>query len=222
MPNPLIAVITCHKNESAAHAIRQTWAKNSSIPVKFFFGVGNRPVRFSDEVFLDAPDTYLGLVEKIQMVVRWACVRGYTHVFKCDDDAYVVPERLLHSGFDKFAYSGNAKAGYAHGGAGYWINQPAMSALLLARPEGKSEDGWVASVLKQSGITPQHDERYTYTRRVYREPFPEIPSLDNDIILAAEFTPEEMRVVHRRWISPADPTDAMSADEYKRYLKEQR
>jgi hypothetical protein len=218
MSNPLIAVITCHKNENAAHAQRETWAHGA--PVKFFYGVGSRPQRFQDEVFLVAPDTYLGLPEKVQTMIRWAWLRGYTHIFKCDDDAYLVPSRLLQSGFEKFSYIGNMTLGYAHGGAGYWIDIAAMKALLVNPPVGKSEDGWVAGVLNQSGIVGHHDPRYQYTRRVYKDPFPEIPTPVNDIILAAEFTPEEMRTVHQRFLQRVDPTDAMSADEYKKYLKE--
>jgi hypothetical protein len=218
--NPLIAVVTCHKNQIAANAQRETWAHGC--PVKFFYGVGQRPVQFSDEVFLDVSDTYLSLPEKVQMMVKWARLRGYTHVFKCDDDAYVIPERLFHSGFEKFSYVGNMTDGYAHGGAGYWLDSSAMDAVLLAPPIGKSEDGWVASVIKRTSLISHHDSRYQYTRRVYKDPFPELPTAQNDIILSAEFTPEEMRVVHRKWGHPPDPTDEMSADEYKRYLKGQR
>jgi hypothetical protein len=190
--------------------------------VKFFYGVGNRPLQFADEVFVDAPDTYLGLPEKIQAVIRWARVRGYTHLFKCDDDAYLVPERLLTSGFESHSYIGDMTRGYAHGGAGYWLDISAMTEILLSCPEGKSEDGWVAGVLKRAGIIGHHDPRYQYTQRVYRDPLPESPSLANDIILAAEFTPEEIQKVHHRWAHPVDPTDAMSANEYKKYLREKR
>lgn len=214
---PLIAVITCHKNQIAAHAQRTTWAAGH--PVAFFYGAGNRSLQFSDEVFVPANDGYLSLPYKVQEMIRWALKYGYAPVFKCDDDAYVVPERLFSSDFLSQPYVGNFSEGYAHGGAGYGLSEDAMKVLASAPVFGKSEDGWVAKTLYRAGFSGEHDNRYQYVRRVHGDPLPTLPSADNDLISTAEFSPEEMKKVHRLWTNPPDPIEAMSADEYKKYLK---
>ncbi len=222
MSNPLIAVITCHRNLMAAASQRETWAKNT--PTRFFYGVGNRPLLYADEVYLPAPDTYVGLSYKVQEAIRWALRNGFTHFFKCDDDIYLSSERLFKSGFENFSYGGKhmfhpmcGTHPYCHGGAGYWLDKQAMSIIADAPVDCISEDGWVANHLYKAGILPVDDFRYQYTRRVYKDPFPELPSQKNDLVAVAEFTPEEMGRVHR--IVTRDPTEEMSAAEYLKYLK---
>lgn len=217
--NPLIAVVTCHKNRSQAQAQRDTWARNA--PVKFFYGVGTP--QHQDDVILDVLDNYLSLPHKVQAAVKWAVKHGYTHVFKIDDDAYVDVERLLKSGFEQHPYIGKQvvqhSTSYCHGGAGYWLDTRAMQAVIKAKVAGLSEDGWVAGALFPQGIVPYNDPRYVYSRRICGDPFPETPSPKNDVITSAEFVPEELRRVHRGRTQEVDPTDAMSADEYLKFLR---
>jgi len=218
----LIAVITCHKNIYAPQKIRETWSDEY---VRFFYGGGDRTA-LPDEVFLEVPDTYMGLPLKVQAAIKWAKENGYTHFFKCDDDAYVRLDRLLKSGFEKYyyvgmkvrAYVGGNYLEYMHGGAGYWLSPQSMDMVIAAPIFGKSEDGWVAKVLAEKGIKGKHDERLIYRRRVYKDPFPATPTPDNELITSAEFSPEEMHRVHRLW-KGIDLTDAMSADEYKQYIR---
>lgn len=214
MEHPLVAVVTCHKNQIATAAQRATWAAQTS--VRFFYGAGHVSQR-ADEVVLNAPDNYLGLPYKVQALIRWALDKGYKRLFKCDDDAYVVVARLLAAPTSE--YLGNMSGGYAHGGAGYWLGENAMKTLAEAPVFGKSEDGWVAKTLFRFGIFGTHDARYQYVRRTHGDPMPPLPTAENDLILSAEFSPEEMYKVHRGFIHPPDPTERMSADEYKRYLR---
>jgi hypothetical protein len=219
---PLIAVISCHKNMMATAAQRVTWA-DPKYPIKFFYGSGSKRAPLPDEVFLDVPDTYVGLPYKVQAVMQWAKEHGFTEVFKCDDDVYLSPERLLKAGFENHQYVGmyiDRKSeqypyGYMHGGAGYWLGCKAIDAVVSATVDRPSEDGWVANKVFEKGIAGYHSSRLKWVRRVYRDPFPETVK---DIILSAEFTPEELLKVHG--MRTIDPTDLMSADEYKRYLTE--
>jgi hypothetical protein len=213
----LIAVISCHKNAIAAQAIRQTWAKDSTTEVKFFYGIGNHANRTSDEIFLPAPDTYVGLVEKVKAVIAWAYVNTYDFMLKCDDDAYVVPSRVRfssdHSGWW-------APKGYIHGGAGYVLSRRSMGILQCAPITSISEDWWVTDVLNRSAIESEDWGTHIYKRRTIGDPFPRVPSRNNDIAVSAEFAPQEMLKVHKEFLNEERlAEDRMSADEYKQYLK---
>src|SRR5580698_10880655 len=56
----LIAVFCCHKYRSWAQTIRDTWAKDAPVDIRFFIGrpAGDAPQ--PDEVFLDANDSQEG------------------------------------------------------------------------------------------------------------------------------------------------------------------
>ena len=223
----LIAVISCHKNATSAPVIRQTWAKSSLADVKFFYGQGAKRMSQEDEIFLDVPDTYEGLPYKVQGAFRYALSQGYTHCFKCDDDVYLRPERIVSAGYEGLDYVGAYKRiedsrypnGFMHGGAGYCLSMKALNIISQSQVDQKSEDGWVANKLFEKGISGNNDSRLVWIRRVYKDPYPEVTSTSNDVILSGEFTPEEMVGVHHRWANPVDPTEAMSADEYKAYLR---
>ena len=230
---PLIAVITCHKNRIAAHAIRETWAKNSPIEVKFFFGTGNRSIQFSDEVFLSVPDTYLGLPEKVKAVTEWAYSRGYDFLLKCDDDSYVVPDRIQftahHAGWwapPTLNISGQGPScltGYIHGGAGYILSSHCMDILRQSPITSISEDWWVTDTLYKAGIQSENRDTHVYQRRTLGDPFPLAPTKENNIAVSAEYAPQELMRVHREFVNAERlAEDRMSADEYKKYIKEKR
>lgn len=181
----LIAVVSCHSyqypkpDEGAAHhsgtneprsqAIRNTWYKNwlkykKHIDLKFFLGVsanGENPK--PDEIFLDVPDDYYSLPEKVQKTFQWALDNGYDYVLKVDDDVFVRIERLLKE-FEPADYRGFS-CGWFISGAAYWISRKAMKAVtndLWNRigPEGWAEDKSVGRTLEKYNILPQHDERF--------------------------------------------------------------
>ena len=217
----LIAVITCHKNQIAAEAIRQTWAKTSPYDVRFFFGVGNRPVRFSDEVFLGVPDTYIGLPVKVHGVIDWAHSRGYDYMLKCDDDSYVVPSRIQFSGNHAGLWvpPDNGKPGYIRGGSGYVLSRHSMEILRRSHVSGISEDLWVTETLQRAGVSSENRDTHVCEVRTYGDPFPEIPTPGNDITVSAEYAPQELYKVHKEFLNAERlAEDRMSADEYKKYL----
>ena len=216
MMRALIAVITCHKNQIAAEAIRQTWAKTSPYDVRYFFGIGNRPLRFADEVFLGVPDTYLGLSTKVKAAIDWAHSRGYDYLLKCDDDSYVVPSRIEFSG----NHAGMlASGGYIHGGAGYILSRHGMDILRQSHITDISEDKWVTDTLNRAGIRSENRDTHVYQRRVFGDEFPPVPTGENHIAVSAEYAPQELYAVHNRFMNAARiAEDEMSADEYKQYL----
>jgi hypothetical protein len=215
----LIAVLTCHRFRSRADAVRVTWGKQLSgsrppsinsrhdVDLRFFLGGGT--AERDDEVILNCGDAYLDLPHKLRAVCQWARAQGYDYIYKSDDDAYVVPGRLLASGFEKHDYcgrlrgpSGNFSAPYCSG-FGYWLSARAASILADARPNGDTaEDRYVANTLLASGVQPQHDPRYVVLAsekhsRNSKEP----PRKGNAIIAACEFAPAAMWKIHQEFLA---------------------
>jgi len=225
----LIAVITCHKNAIAAQAIRQTWAKDSPVEVKFFYGLGNHANRTSDEIFLPVPDTYVGLVEKVRAVIAWAYANGYDFILKCDDDTYVVPSRVQfnshHAGWwapptkNISGQGPSCTQGFIHGGAGYVLSRHSMGILQQSSITSISEDWWVTDTLNRAGILSENRDTHTYLRRTLGDSFPTMPTLENQVAVSAEYAPQELLRVHREFLHAENlAIDRMSADEYKRHL----
>jgi hypothetical protein len=213
----LIAVISCWLNEASTDAVRKTWANNSPLPVKFFLGQPTLRRALSDEIVLNVPDDYEHLVAKVKAAMVWARANGYTSVFKCDDDCYVSPSRLLRSGLSENSGHVGMHAtqtrvvpgdltlpkGFLHGGAGYFVGRRALDVLCSAPVNGLSEDGWATHHIMQAGLTSTGDCRFKYTRRVFGTPLPPVPTPENLLIAGGELHTlvggrSEMYCVHRR------------------------
>lgn len=165
LPKPCILVSSCLRDQQngSNDSIRQTWAKDSPIPVFFVVGDGVF-ARQSDEVKLNVPDHYLAMPLKAKASLAWAVRNGFTHVFRCFTDSYVDVFRLADSRFQNHDYIGNFVDGFAQGGPGYWLGPKAISIVLDCpiRPEkfeaDKYEDQWIGRVLCGVGMD---DKRYS-------------------------------------------------------------
>lgn len=187
----LIAILSCARDAGNGfnQAVRDTWGKHvEGADLRFFVGHGAN-ARHSDEIRLDAGDEYLDLPQKSRALQRWIVGEGYDFCFKCDTDTFVVPERLLASGFEKHDYTGvfNGPLGipdhvhggwmerpsgrqgkfyaWPSGGSGYWVS--AKASQLIAQEnevDDYAEDRWVGQVLgsRIAGgyIRACHDPRY--------------------------------------------------------------
>jgi hypothetical protein len=206
-PRVLIAIVSCHAYRARADAQRATWVSDvQGADVRVFLGGGL--AERTDEVILDVGDGYGQLPAKTQSLCRWALEQGYDHVLKCDDDAYVRPERLLASGFEQHDYTGRVRgpsgifpAPYCSGFS-YWLSAQAMRVVADAPHNGdEAEDRFVANTLLEHGIHPFHDCRYAVVSsgrnaRSFTEP----PLPGNSVISACEFEPATLIEVHRAFV----------------------
>lgn len=225
-PRVLIGILSCHQRTPGPQAQRMTWLKDAvrlAIEYKFFLGNPPQPKPIDprrplevqkqqsdsiirplhDQVFLDCPDTYPQLPQKTRAMIRWAYKQGYDYLFKCDDDTYVRPDRLLASGFEKHLYSGfvrttsvfgkGREVTHAQGGAGYWLSRDVMALILQhdVTMEG-AEDINLARLLRSLGIPPVHDDRY-------RPDMISIPMPGNAQITAHDCSPDDMFEIHDRF-----------------------
>lgn len=178
----LIAIKSCqqHRAEGFHNAIRSTWGRDLKplgIDLKFF--MGKRPdsdrqsIRYeNDEVVVKAADDYNSLPFKTREICRWASGKKIDHVFLADNDTFLIPKKMLESGFDKADYAGRFNGNtttpllnyravgregqveylptcypWASGGYGYFLSQKSLSEISFEHPNIWAEDLWVGQVL---------------------------------------------------------------------------
>jgi len=169
----LIAVVSCHSRKVWRDAIRGTWLPlvPKGTDVRFFLGRPNADEvneTLSDEIYLDCDDSYQGLPEKVQCIVQWALANGYDHVLKLDDDVVLNPTLLLSSDYALHQYVGldghrpiPTRQYFVAGGFAYWMDKVSMLLVSAAElPPNNYDEGWVAGVLHEHGITLHADPRY--------------------------------------------------------------
>lgn len=143
--------------------IRESWARNAGpdMEVKFFYG--KPPSGFPrepapDEVFLDCPDDYEGLAQKVYQIFRWGQDHRFDVVGKIDDDTWIdLPglrpwiERLVQQGAH---YFGAVISPEGCGGMCYFVDRKAMEIILSqeAPARGVAEDYIYGRILKEAGI----------------------------------------------------------------------
>ncbi len=172
----LIAIKGCERDagNGCHQAMRDTWLRDVpaarhrpcydppllDLDAFFFVGYGSLPLQ-TDEVRLPCDDGYMALPRKTRAILEWALARGYDFVFLCDTDTYVVPERLVRSGFEHYDLVGlfngaigepNATEGrywaWISGGNGYWLSARAARAVLAYPLNGDwAEDRMVGQAL---------------------------------------------------------------------------
>jgi len=93
-PRVIIGILSCQKTGDRKRAVEATWLRDlpqKNVTAYFLVGRPGRPAELSgNTLYLDCPDTYLGLPEKVLAFLEYAHTHlEYDYVFKCDDDTYV-------------------------------------------------------------------------------------------------------------------------------------
>src|SRR5436853_3583777 len=95
-----IGVLSAAGYEARRQACRDTWfnkLRNRHVYPLFlvggYTGQGNWMLS-RDVLYLKCPDDYASLPQKTRMFCQFAAGCSASHIFKCDDDTYVQPDRL--------------------------------------------------------------------------------------------------------------------------------
>ena len=174
-----MAVVSCHAREGYSNVIRSTWLPlfpKDQADILFFRGRGATREPLEDEVFLDCDDSYEGLPEKVQSIVRWAYEHSYDYVLKLDDDVVVKPRELLASGFEKWDFVGGLETACKPNeiqtpwGFAYWLSRKCMRLVIDTPLPGQpgsthpqwhnNDEAWVSTILHINGIFLHNDHRY--------------------------------------------------------------
>lgn len=158
-----MGVLSCQAYSERRHRCLRSWipeALDAGIDVVFLLGGSNAAARREGlNLQLPCPDDYDSLPMKVGLFLEWADKHAeFEYIFKCDDDTYVRPERLLAfdcQGNDYIGAEWSPGVGYASGGAGYWLSRKSVAVLapVLRCHSSGAEDVLVGQILANAGIT---------------------------------------------------------------------
>jgi hypothetical protein len=162
----LIAVCSCHKDRDVGchDSIRRSWGRvalEAGIDVRFFLG-GRYPANLeADETWVPVPDDYLSLPHKTKAIAQCSLIQGYDYLFKCDNDTFLVPKRLLQCGFEDFDYYGTpVNKIYLNGGPGYFLSKRAAEIVAASEVDEQAEDRWVGRMLGDRVLRGDAGEKF--------------------------------------------------------------
>jgi len=192
-PRVLVGVCSCRRHARQRAGVRESWAQHVPERVRVAFFVGDGPEGCEPDVWqLACPDTYEALPSKIQAFVRRALLEpDWEFLFKCDDDTYVVTDRLIQlPSLGEFVGSADtAPGGFASGGGGYLMSRRCARLVAEAEtPVPGCEDVWVSRTLREQGVTLVATPALRMDHR-------DFPAPDNDIVTAHWCSPEMMQLV---------------------------
>lgn len=173
---PLTVIVkSCSRDRNLGFhdVIRETWGASLAalgVNVRFAFADPTTVVRESDEInFPECPDTYLGLPTKTWYISLYANRKGFQHVFLCDNDTLINPEKLVSCGWESYDYAGYFCRGqeevgktfyykdhmgqypncntWTSGGLGYFLSNKALRFVAAEPPTIWAEDMYVGQVI---------------------------------------------------------------------------
>lgn len=200
--NIYIAIISAHCYADRRAAVRDTWFKRllPGMSARFILGEGPN-VDEPDICRVPSPDDWDGLWHKMRETIRYSLRPDqpkYDYLFRCDDDTYLVPERL-ESAATSGDYIGRLwdhNPVYCMGGAGYLLSRALAEKLAGAAdcpdlPWG--DDGWVGFHARENGVMPVSCERFTASPQSW-------PTPKNDFITGhSARSPKLLRDYHSRY-----------------------
>jgi len=187
-PRILICIKSCKRDQYNGYNdnCRTTWLQDLR-GANYCFVLGNGATRLHpDELILDCPDDYNGLPWKTKALCKYIVEQDYDFMALVDTDTFVIPDKFLSSGFDKYDYYGyfNGEIGkpkevywclyaWASGGSGYTLSKRAAQFIAGSDPATKSicpelkipcEDLFAGQVLgpyiERGELTAAHDPRF--------------------------------------------------------------
>ena len=176
----LMCILSCDKYKKRRDACLETWVVENS-DIESIFVVGNpnikMPVLTGNILVVPCSDEYDHLTHKVRWFCLWALANyDFRYIFKCDDDSYVVYDRLLDVSDGRFDYRGFDIGGYASGGAGYFMSKRATMAVVGRLNETHAhEDLKIGKIIQSSGMSFIPDGDFQPFNCTY-------PTSDNKII----------------------------------------
>ncbi len=169
-----VFIMSCAATGNRRQSMRDTWLKDlpPNVPHRFFLGQHDNYSFVVDETMLPCLDDYQHCSDKQRMMLE-AARDGYDYVFFCDDDTYVVVDRLLDLDYiaqhDYIGCPCPIEDGVmmAHGGAGFWLSQKAIrEGLAQESPETIYSDRLVGHLMHRAGIKLHADFRFNLGKYV--------------------------------------------------------
>lgn len=132
----LVGVCSCHAAAARRKACRETWMKHPApgVECRFFLGGREPLVQEPDVIPVWENDDYLHLPAKGLAFYVWALENyDFDWLFKCDDDTYLVLDRLKSLCDERYDLIGDmslAQRGFPSGGAGYLMSRRLVEQIV--------------------------------------------------------------------------------------------
>ena len=197
LPKILVGICSCSRYPEKRQAVRETWLskKARNVEYQFFIGGERGNLDESDTVVLSIDDSYDGLPEKVIAYFAHALATSdFEWLFKCDDDTYLVMDRL----HDLVTVQGEMigdetlrNRGSPSGGAGYLLSRRIVEKLVNDRSLSArgAEDIIVGEAAVRHGAIPVWTSRLRWNAKPY-------PRRDNNFITAHWCSPERLHAIH--------------------------
>ncbi len=197
----LIAVTTSEKFLDRRKRCK-AWIKPSKADIFFVVGRPGKAKREGDTLYVPCGDGYYDLVSKTYNICKFVLENyEFDYLFKCDDDSYVIIDRLLQVNSDA-SYLGTGtfcphkKVFYAEGGAGYRLKKDAIQCIvdkIDLNNENKFEDSLVGQTLRDNGFKLEDDKRFCQSLKI-------VPTVGNNQISCHGIrSDEDLEVVESSW-----------------------
>jgi len=193
----VVAICSCGSSRERRVAVRRTWLSRPASGVRHFFFVGRGAdtAGENDVVVLDVDDGYEFLPLKVREAFAYA-LRNFDSewIFKCDDDTYVVLDRLATIPHPKYGLIGDESLdsrGAPSGGAGYFVSAALARKLSADRmlPAIGAEDLVVGRAAAAKGA------RLASSQKLCKDKA-RMPAATNDLVSCHWCSPIDMEVIH--------------------------
>ena len=205
-PKPVklrLLICTCKRYRARREAQRATWLSTLPEWVSYTYFMGGSEPPDEDETDVlwlpEVGDGYFDLPAKVMAVLAVARRdEGWDWLGKLDDDAYLVPERLLPLLQDPAVFVGRSRKGqFAPGGPGYYMTREVVEALVehaAEIPAKGPEDKLITALAVRLGVPLTHSPALL----PYKEEGQ--PGPENDAICSSNIPGDLMRRVHSGFV----------------------
>lgn len=191
----LIIILSSANNHERRDAQLKTWIKDlKNIPYYFLIGNSSDTQIKSNFIFVNVKDN--DLPNKLYEAYKF-CLKNidFDYIFTCDDDTYVVVDRLLTSGYENhdfmgtlYRYEEGDRKGLTHaeGGAGFFIGRSALQKMFSINASDLlktsfASDTFISDLATESGISLTHHNDFNQGWSMEKRPG-EIPRPNNSAI----------------------------------------
>lgn len=207
-PKLLVLILSGINYTSRRTIQRKTWLRDLD-EIPYLFLMGNSDLNEKNSIYVNAPDNKLP--EKLYQGYKKCLDLDFDYLFTCDDDTYVVVERLLTSGYSNhdymgtsYTFNGGDRKGLTHaeGGAGFFLSRTAVKNMLLYPIDGPlvqsaiASDTMVGDLATWAKIPLHHHNDFNQGWSMEKRPG-QIPSPTNSAITSHYMNEEQFRETYK-------------------------
>jgi len=206
LKNKLLILILSGNNNTERRTVQQkTWLQDLGDIPHLFLLSGPNTIKDGHYLYVTSPDQNLPL--KLYLGYHY-CYKDYDYIFTCDDDTYVVVDRLLDSGFEDHDYMGTSytfikgdRIGRTHaeGGAGFFLSRHALQKMIpladyLWNPI--ASDTMVGDLAAAAKIPLHHHSEFNQGWTMEKRPG-ELPHPNNTVITSHYMNDEQFMETYK-------------------------